>query len=184
MPDVGRPPLTAPTAVDPNGRARSEFASGVQRDPRAFGTTPVLNAWRSVSQGGPAPAGPRWTAPNIIPAVARRSGRDPEQVRPSNTDRARAVDRLDTALREERLDLVEYDERVRAAEAAATREALDAVLADLPDRPGVREWAAGLRVRAGDRRQAVVWLADALTDGALTGAEHDRRQAAATEATT
>jgi hypothetical protein len=55
-----------------------------------------------------------------------------EQWRASDADRQAAAERLRVAVEEGRLDLVEYDRRLRATEAAATIAELDRVLADLP----------------------------------------------------
>jgi DUF1707 SHOCT-like domain len=53
--------------------------------------------------------------------VAGRPHRDPVgRLRAADTGRQAAVDRLGTALREGRLDLAEYDERLRQAYAAHT----------------------------------------------------------------
>lgn len=56
----------------------------------------------------------------------------PGQWRPSESDRQAASDRLRTAVDEGRLDLAEYDQRLRAVETAQTTAELDRVLADLP----------------------------------------------------
>ncbi|MEQ3554980.1 DUF1707 domain-containing protein [Pseudonocardia nematodicida] len=55
-----------------------------------------------------------------------------ELVRVSDADRQETADRLKLAQDEGRLSLSEYDERLRAAYAAATRGELDQVVADLP----------------------------------------------------
>jgi len=57
-------------------------------------------------------------------------GRD--QMRASDADRERVVERLRTALNEGRLDLGEYDERMQRAYAAKTYGDLDGLLTDLP----------------------------------------------------
>jgi hypothetical protein len=85
------------------------------------------------------------------------------------------VDFLDTALREGRLDASEHDRRSRAARAATSVRELDRLLADLPRMLSVREWAGHLRIRQADREQVTRWLADALAEGRLTNAEHERR---------
>lgn len=54
------------------------------------------------------------------------------QLRVADTDRQAVADRLGTALREGRLDLAEYDERLRRAYAARTYHELDDLLTDLP----------------------------------------------------
>lgn len=56
-----------------------------------------------------------------------------EQMRAADADRQRVADRLHEALGEGRLDLHEYDERLRDAYAAKTYADLDRLLADLPD---------------------------------------------------
>jgi hypothetical protein len=75
------------------------------------------------------------------------------QVRAGDTDRQVVVDRLGIALREGRLDLAEYDERLRQAYAARTYRELDGLLADLPAPPTAEDlaswrvwWACCLRV--------------------------------------
>ena len=67
-------------------------------------------------------------------------GADPEslppgQLRASDADRAAVVERLRVAYDDGRLDLAEYDERVRTAYAARTYAELARLTADLP--PGV-----------------------------------------------
>jgi hypothetical protein len=57
-------------------------------------------------------------------------GRD--EMRASDADRERVVERLRTALQEGRLDLGEYDERMQRAYAAKTYGDLDGLLTDLP----------------------------------------------------
>jgi hypothetical protein len=57
---------------------------------------------------------------------------DPSQLRVGDVDRERAAERLRTALDEGRLNLHEYDERLRDAYAAKTYADLDKLLADLP----------------------------------------------------
>lgn len=52
--------------------------------------------------------------------------------RPSEPDRRAAAERLRLAVDEGRLDLHEYDQRLRAAESAGSLAELDRVLADLP----------------------------------------------------
>jgi hypothetical protein len=59
----------------------------------------------------------------------------PDQWRPSEADRAAAADRLRIAVDEGRLNLTEYDQRLRATEMAGTMEQLNRVLADLPGPP-------------------------------------------------
>lgn len=59
----------------------------------------------------------------------------PDAWRPSDADRQRVADRLRQAVDEGRLDLHEYDQRLRASEQAQTMAALDQVVADLPAPP-------------------------------------------------
>jgi hypothetical protein len=56
----------------------------------------------------------------------------PDGVRPSDDDRQRAAAHLHTAVNEGRLDLDEYERRLRASERAATVAELQSVTADLP----------------------------------------------------
>jgi hypothetical protein len=53
-------------------------------------------------------------------------------VRASHDERQAAVRRLERALRDGRLTIVEFDERIRAAYAARTRGELDDLTEDLP----------------------------------------------------
>lgn len=59
----------------------------------------------------------------------------PDQWRPSEADRKVAAERLRVAVDEGRLNLTEYDQRLRATEMAGTMEQLNRVLADLPGPP-------------------------------------------------
>jgi hypothetical protein len=59
-------------------------------------------------------------------------GMSRDQMRASDADRERVVERLRTALQEGRLDLGEYDERMQRAYAAKTYGDLDGLLTDLP----------------------------------------------------
>jgi hypothetical protein len=59
-------------------------------------------------------------------------GMSRDQMRASDADRERVVERLRTALQEGRLDLGEYDERMQQAYAARTYGDLDGLLTDLP----------------------------------------------------
>ncbi|GGN36197.1 hypothetical protein FHR83_006323 [Actinoplanes campanulatus] len=95
--------------------------------------------------------------------------------RASHADRQHTTDLLDIALAEGRLDAAEHETRTGTAERAKDPQILAGLVADLPDRPGVRDWTNRLRVRAADRRDAVTWLGDALADGVLTAGEHERR---------
>jgi len=57
---------------------------------------------------------------------------DPSELRAGDADRERAAERLRIALEEGRLNLYEYDERLRDVYTAKTYAELDALLADLP----------------------------------------------------
>jgi hypothetical protein len=57
---------------------------------------------------------------------------NPGDLRAGDADRERVAERLRTALDEGRLNLYEYDDRLREAYAAKTYRELDALLADLP----------------------------------------------------
>lgn len=59
---------------------------------------------------------------------------EPEGVRASDGEREAVVERLSRALSQGRVDLVEFEERVRAVYAAVTREQLDELTRDLPGR--------------------------------------------------
>jgi uncharacterized protein DUF1707 len=59
-------------------------------------------------------------------------GMSRDQMRASDADRERVVERLRTALQEGRLDLHEYDERMQRAYGAKTYGDLDGLLTDLP----------------------------------------------------
>jgi hypothetical protein len=69
---------------------------------------------------------------------------DRSHLRISDADRAATAERLRIALDEGRLDLTEYDERVRSAYAATTYGELEPITADLPPVtvPAVKEPAA------------------------------------------
>ncbi|MBW6435870.1 DUF1707 domain-containing protein [Actinoplanes hulinensis] len=84
--------------------------------------------------------------------------------RASHADRQHTTDLLDLALAEGRIDAAEHETRTGTAERARDPQILAGLVADLPDRPGVRDWTNRLRVRAADRRNAVTWLGDALAD--------------------
>ena len=58
---------------------------------------------------------------------------DAGDLRAGDTDRERVAERLRLALDEGRLNLYEYDERLRDAYGAKTYSELDALLADLPN---------------------------------------------------
>jgi len=73
-------------------------------------------------------------------------GMDQGELRAGDADRERVAERLRTALDEGRLNLYEYDERLRDAYAAKTYAELDVLLADLP---GVTPASESQLVRAG-----------------------------------
>jgi hypothetical protein len=77
---------------------------------------------------------------------------DRSHMRISDADRAATAERLRIALDEGRLDITEYDERVRSAYAATTYGELEPITADLPPVPvpAVKKPAAAV-----DRRK---WL--------------------------
>ena len=98
--------------------------------------------------------------------------------RASDADRARAAERLATALSEGRLDLAEYEQRTRLALAARTLDELAPVTADLPapvvDQVAVEKevarkefrtewgyWAGGAVIMTG------VWGVASITQGEL-----------------
>jgi uncharacterized protein DUF1707 len=56
----------------------------------------------------------------------------PRELRVSDVERQAVVRRLERALRDGRLTIVEFDERTRAAYAARTRGELDELTEDLP----------------------------------------------------
>jgi outer membrane protein assembly factor BamB len=87
------------------------------------------------------------------------------------------------ALREGRLDELEYGDRHRAAQAAQTVAQVDALLADLPAELGVRSWADHLRIRPADRELVNGWLTEAKAEGRLSAAECDQRLAGLAAAT-
>ncbi|MEH1130768.1 DUF1707 domain-containing protein [Micromonospora sp. CPCC 206061] len=107
-----------------------------------------------------------------------------DALRASGADRQRAASVLTAALREGRLDAAEYEYRAQAVQDAKSVGEVNDLLADLPSQLGVRDWAGHLRIRQADREQAIRWLADALTEGRLTTAEHERRLAGVASATT
>lgn len=71
---------------------------------------------------------------------------DRSHIRVSDADRAAAAERLRIAVDEGRLDLTEYDARLRSAYAATTYGELEPVTADLPavTVPAVKESAAAV----------------------------------------
>lgn len=67
------------------------------------------------------------TDPHVSPGAT-----PPDQIRPSEADRRSIAERLRLAVDEGRLDLMEYDRRLRASEQALTMADLHTVVADLP----------------------------------------------------
>jgi hypothetical protein len=59
-------------------------------------------------------------------------GSVPRELRASDTERQAVVRRLERALRDGRLTIIEFDERTQAAYAARTRAELDDLTEDLP----------------------------------------------------
>lgn len=86
--------------------------------------------------------------PDLVKADPVRPG--PGDLRASDADRAAVAKRLQVAVDEGRLDLSDYDERLRDTYAARTYAELDRVTADLPA-PVVVEVTAGKAV--GKRRE-------------------------------
>lgn len=80
-----------------------------------------------------------------------------ERMRAADTDRQQVADQLRAALDEGRLDLAEYDERLREAYAAKTYGDLDRLLADLPTSIPLMP-AAPPPVRATDSSIRSAWL--------------------------
>jgi len=79
-------------------------------------------------------------------------------LRVSDTDRTAVAERLRAAVDEGRLDLGEYDARLRSAYAATTYGELDAVTADLPDaRPAAVPAAEETRAVAERRKWLDEW---------------------------
>jgi Domain of unknown function (DUF1707) len=74
---------------------------------------------------------------------------DRSRIRISDADRAATAERLRLAVDEGRLDLTEYDARLRSAYAATTYGELEPITADLPPAtvPAVREPAAAVERR-------------------------------------
>jgi hypothetical protein len=118
------------------------------------------------------------------PAVARTIGivspdADRSRMRISDADRAATAERLWIALDEGRLDLTEYDERVRSAYAATTYGELEPITADLPPvtvpavtQPAVdperRKWMAEWREWLGGALIMIaIWGGISLMSGSL-----------------
>jgi hypothetical protein len=80
---------------------------------------------------------------------------DHSRLRISDADRAAAAERLRIAVDEGRLDLTEYDARLRAAYAATTYGELEPITVDLPAVPEAKLPAAKASAAAVERRK---WL--------------------------
>ncbi len=78
---------------------------------------------------------------------------DHSRMRASSADRSVVAERLQLAVDEGRLDLAEYDERLRAVYAATTYGELDRVTADLPAVPAARLPSAQEQRAAADQRE-------------------------------
>jgi len=91
-------------------------------------------------------------------AIAQRVPED--RVRAADSDRERVAQRLHRAQAEGRLDLYEFDERVRQVWAARTYGDLEQITADLPaDRSAVPRSAAGpVAERDGGRGAVAAWI--------------------------
>ena len=81
-----------------------------------------------------------------------------EEMRAADADRQQVADQLCAALEEGRLDLVEYDERLRDTYAAKTYADLDRLLADLPTSVPVIPAATPARARAQQDGITSEWL--------------------------
>jgi hypothetical protein len=98
---------------------------------------------------------------------------NPGDLRAGDADRERVAERLRTALDEGRLNLYEYDDRLREAYAAKTYGELDALLADLPAAVPVSQSQVATRAharpaRAGSRDEPI--RAEVSADGQYPGA--------------
>ena len=83
---------------------------------------------------------------------------DPGELRASDADREQVAERLRIALDEGRLNLYEYDDRLREAFSAKTYAELNALLADLPGAAGVQAQVAPFQRGVGTHP---VWRPDA-----------------------
>jgi len=90
---------------------------------------------------------------------------DPGQMRAGDADRERVAERLRIALDEGRLNLHEYDERLRDAYSAKTYAELDGLLHDLP---GTVPASQSALATTGPERAAATW--QARPDGSYPGA--------------
>ncbi|MEU4239459.1 DUF1707 domain-containing protein [Actinoplanes sp. NPDC026619] len=93
-----------------------------------------------------------------------------EQLRAADTDRQVVADQLKSALEEGRLDLSEYDERLRDAYAARTYGDLDRLLTDLPNAAPVVPAAPQARPEAKSDGVTGAWLAHVWGSWARTAA--------------
>jgi DUF1707 SHOCT-like domain len=98
---------------------------------------------------------------------------NPGDLRAGDADRERVAERLRTALDEGRLNLYEYDDRLRDAYAAKTYAELDALLADLPGVTPVSQSQVATRAdarpsRPGSRSEPI--RGEASADGQYPGA--------------
>ncbi|HEX6356693.1 DUF1707 domain-containing protein [Actinophytocola sp.] len=100
--------------------------------------------------------------------MARSSDRT--ETRIGHDARAAATGTLDAALREGRLDLAEYERRLMVIQAAKVGSDLTPAITDLPSRHGQR--GSGLRISTVDREEALIRLAEALSDGRIEAAEY------------
>jgi uncharacterized protein DUF1707 len=82
---------------------------------------------------------------------------DRSHIRISDADRARAAERLRIAVDEGRLDLTEYDTRLRSAYAATTYGELEPITADLPAVPEAKLPAAKENAAAARRKWLNEW---------------------------
>src|SRR5918999_833768 len=102
---------------------------------------------------------------------------DRSHIRISDADRAATAERLRIAVDEGRLDLTEYDARLRSAYAATTYGELEPVTADLPAVPAPRESAAAAERRrwlnewrdwlGGAVIMIAIWATTSLVSGSL-----------------
>jgi hypothetical protein len=79
---------------------------------------------------------------------------DRSRLRVSDAERAATAERLRLAVDEGRLDITEYDSRLRSAYAARTYGDLDAITADLPAAPAATASAVEKRSRGATARRA------------------------------
>jgi Domain of unknown function (DUF1707) len=82
--------------------------------------------------------------------------REVHGVRIGDDARASATGRLDTTLREGRLDLAEYERRLVVIQAARVRTDLTPAIVDLPVHSG--QTGPGLRISTADREHVLVRL--------------------------